>query len=114
MRVTREFTFEAAHALASYKGKPEPMHGHSWRLAVTLEGPLDPEGMVFDFLELDRIVRERVLSKVDHANLNDLIPQSSAEHLAIWIWDRLAGLPLHEVKVWETATGYVTYSGPDA
>ncbi|MBI4617831.1 MAG: 6-carboxytetrahydropterin synthase [Planctomycetes bacterium] len=112
MRVTKEFTFEAAHGLASYRGKPEPLHGHTWRLAVTLEGPLDEEGMVYDFLELDRIVRERVLSHLDHSNLNDLLPQSSAERLAIWIWERLADLPLAEIKVWETASGYVTYTGP--
>lgn len=114
MRLTKEFTFEAAHALASYKGAPEPLHGHTWRLAVTLEGPLDDEGMVFDFVELDRVVGERVLSRIDHTNLNDLLAQSTAEHLAVWVWDQLAGsLPLVEVKIWETASGHVIYTGPD-
>ncbi len=112
MRLTRTFIFEAAHALASYRGAPEPLHGHSWRLDITLEGPLDEEGMVFDFLELDRIVQEKVLSEIDHRNLNDILPQSTAEHLALWIWDRLPTLPLAEIRVWETATGSVTYQGP--
>src|SRR5262245_56918962 len=111
MLVAREFRFEAAHGLRGYKGSDEPLHGHSWRVRVTLSAPVDAHGLAFDFVELDRIVQERVVSRLDHTNLNDALEQPSTERLAQWIWARLGDLPLSEVRVWEGPGQWVAYRG---
>jgi 6-pyruvoyltetrahydropterin/6-carboxytetrahydropterin synthase len=111
MLVAREFRFEAAHGLRGYKGSDEPLHGHSWRVRVTLSAPVDDHGLAFDFVELDRIVQERVVAPLDHTNLNDALEQPSTERLAQWIWARLRDLPLREVRVWEGPGQWVAYRG---
>jgi len=112
MQVSKEFSFDAAHKLVRYKGKCESLHGHTYRLRVTVEGPVREDGMVFDFTELKRIVEERVLSKVDHSYLNDLLEQPTAENIVMWLWDRLRDLPLAEIRLWESPGAIVTYNGP--
>lgn len=113
MRVTHEFRFEAAHHLPRHPGKCRNPHGHSWRCRVTVEGRVNPsDGMAFDFLELQAAVRERILGRTEHKNLNDLLSNPTAELLAIWIWDQLRELPLQEVQLYETADCWVTYGGP--
>ncbi len=112
MRVTREFRFEAAHNLLEYRGACERLHGHSYLLQVTVEAPVGQDGLAFDFARLKEIVEERVLARLDHAYLNEVVPQSSAENVAIWVWERLKDLPLAEVKVFETPTSWVAYGGP--
>lgn len=73
IRVTREFTFEMAHVLRNYDGPCRNVHGHSYRLFVTLAGiPVNDSsnpkyGMVIDFTELKSIVLENIISKFDHA-----------------------------------------------
>lgn len=73
IRVTKEFTFEMAHALWNYDGPCRNVHGHSYRLFVTLSGvPVDdPEnpknGMVIDFTDLKSIVRNEIVNVFDHA-----------------------------------------------
>ncbi|MBI4574762.1 MAG: 6-carboxytetrahydropterin synthase [Planctomycetes bacterium] len=115
MLVSREFSFEAAHNLHHYKGGTEPLHGHTWRLRVTVEARLGEagEGLAFDFVELAAVVRERVLDRLHNRYLNEVVPQPSAENLAVWTWAQLSGLPLREVVVWETADAFVTYRGGD-
>lgn len=73
IRLTKEFSFEAAHALGGYDGPCREIHGHSYRLFVTVKGSpksdeTDPkQGMVMDFGELKKIVGEEVISRFDHA-----------------------------------------------
>ncbi len=73
IRLTKEFSFEAAHALSGYDGACSQIHGHSYRLFVTVKGePItdisNPKcGMVMDFGELKKIVGEEIISKLDHA-----------------------------------------------
>ena len=73
IRLTKEFSFEAAHALDGYDGPCREIHGHSYRLFVTVKGhpsedSRDPKyGMVMDFGILKRIVQEEVVSTFDHA-----------------------------------------------
>lgn len=73
IRLTKEFSFEAAHALDGYDGACREVHGHSYRLFVTVRGtpaadPCNPKcGMVMDFGELKRIVNEQVVRPLDHA-----------------------------------------------
>jgi 6-pyruvoyltetrahydropterin/6-carboxytetrahydropterin synthase len=113
--VSKDFYFDAAHNLPRYAGKCEHLHGHTFRLRVTIEAPLDAwSGMAFDFMELKRVVDERVVRILDHAYINEIIPNPSAEFIAIWIWRKLAPLPLHEIRVWETPTSFVTYRGAKA
>ncbi|NUN48881.1 MAG: 6-carboxytetrahydropterin synthase [Candidatus Brocadiae bacterium] len=111
MRITREFTFEAAHHLTRLPGGPEPNHGHTWKLAVTLEGPVRPDGMVYDFVRLGEIVRRRILKLVDHRDLNRVLPNPSAERVALWCWSKLKDLPLAEITVHECQGCFATYRG---
>ena len=73
IRLTKEFSFEAAHALGGYDGPCREIHGHSYRLFVTVKGRPstdagDPkQGMVIDFGLLKRIVNEEVVARFDHA-----------------------------------------------
>lgn len=111
--VTRDFTFDAAHNLPRYNGKCERLHGHTFRLQVTVKAPLDTwSGMAFDFHDLKKTVQERAVRVLDHAYVNEIVPNPSAEFIAIWVWNRLSDLPLHEIKVWETGACHVTYHGP--
>jgi 6-pyruvoyltetrahydropterin/6-carboxytetrahydropterin synthase len=72
IRVTREFTFEMAHVLRNYDGPCRNVHGHSYRLFVTISGvPVndkdDPKnGMVIDFTELKKVVLEEIVNIFDH------------------------------------------------
>ncbi len=93
MLITKEFTFDSAHFLADYYGKCERVHGHTYKLAVTLEGEVQENGLLIDFALLKQIVKNRILNKLDHQMLNDIIPVPSAENIAIWVWDKL-----HDVK----------------
>ena len=69
IRITREFSFEGAHALKGYDGKCSHIHGHSYRLAVTVTGkPIAEEnspkkGMVIDFTDLKKIVGENIIDR---------------------------------------------------
>lgn len=92
MFITKCFTFDAAHALTRYYGKCENLHGHTYRLEVTVEGPVRDNGMVVDFLLLKRVVKRQVLDQLDHQNLNDHFDNPSAENIAVWIWERLSNL----------------------
>jgi 6-pyruvoyltetrahydropterin/6-carboxytetrahydropterin synthase len=106
----KEFTFDAAHNLIHYHGKCEALHGHTYRLAVVLEGTRGEEGMIFDFCELSRIVEERVVSRLDHSYLNDVLEQPTAENIANWVWDQIeeevlrSNCKLSQVEIWETRT----------
>ena len=92
MFITKIFTFDAAHALTRYYGKCENLHGHTYRLEVTVEGPIHDNGMVVDFVLLKRVVKRRVIDILDHQNLNDRFDNPSAELIAMWIWEQLVDL----------------------
>lgn len=135
--ITREFTFEACHHLPEHKGKCRRPHGHSYRLQVSLRGPIlnapgqSDDGMVMDFDDLKRIVNTTILESLndsvprgkaaqpierggmDHNDLNALTGiRTTAENLVHWIWDALVvgGVPdalLFRIRLWETEKGYV-------
>ncbi len=111
MLISRDFEFQAAHQLINYKGKIEKLHGHSWKLRVTLNSAVDEDGMAFDFVELKKIVEDKILFSIDNSNLNELLTNPTAENLAIWVWQNLKELPLYEISVWETKDAFVTYRG---
>jgi 6-pyruvoyltetrahydropterin/6-carboxytetrahydropterin synthase len=114
MRVRRRFRFEAAHRLPEHPGKCRELHGHSYELVIDIERAIDERsGMVIDFSELKRIVRETVVDRLDHRCLNDVIANPTAELTAAWIWstlqERLPGLV--EIELHETRDCSVVYRG---
>lgn len=135
MIVTAKLTFSAAHRLhnpsydaewnrRTYDKCDNPRgHGHNYTLQVSVKGKIDPEtGMVIDLKKLKEIVRERVIDRVDHTNLNEdvdflrgVIP--TAENLARSFWQQLAGAigegELFEVVLYETEKNSVVYRGED-
>lgn len=92
MLVTREFTFDSAHFLTNYYGKCERVHGHTYRLQVTLEGKVQKNGLILDFVVLKRLVKKQILEKLDHYLLNDVIENPSAERVVMWMWEQLKDL----------------------
>jgi 6-pyruvoyltetrahydropterin/6-carboxytetrahydropterin synthase len=115
----KEFTFDAAHNLVRYHGKCEALHGHTYHLAVVLEGTPGEEGMILDFSELSRIVKERVVSRLDHAYINDILEQPTAENIAHWVWDQIEeevsrpNCELSEVEIWETLSSCAVLRAAD-
>ena len=75
IRITKQFTFETGHALYGYDGKCRNVHGHSYKLSVTVIGkPITDKnhvkyGMVIDFTDLKTIVKEEVVDNFDHATV---------------------------------------------
>jgi 6-pyruvoyltetrahydropterin/6-carboxytetrahydropterin synthase len=73
LRITKEFSFEAAHALKDYDGPCRGIHGHSYILSVGVSGTPESgsrspkRGMILDFSELKKLVKQAVIDEVDHA-----------------------------------------------
>ena len=135
MIVTARLTFSAAHRLHNPKydaawnremfdkcDNPAG-HGHNYAVEVSVKGKIDPEtGMVIDLKRLKEIVRERVIDRVDHTNLNEdvdflrgVIP--TAENLAKAFWQQIAPAidrgELFEIALQETEKNSVVYRGED-
>lgn len=120
--VTVEQTFAAGHALRNYHGKCENVHGHNYKVRVTIQGEqLDDTGLLVDFLEVKRGM-QTVIERLDHQFINDLKPfdllNPSAENIAKYFYDELAsGLSggeaartrIAEVRIWETDTAAAAY-----
>lgn len=141
IRITKEFTFETGHALFGYDGKCRNVHGHSYHLSVTVIGTPITEtghkklGMVIDFGDLKRIVREEIVDPFDHATvfngntphvalaetlkenghkviLADYQPTSEnmVSDFASKIRRRLPrGIELHSLRLRETGTAYAEW-----
>jgi len=114
MIIGKRFHFDAAHFLPGHPtcGK---MHGHTWTVDVELEGPLDDQGMVFDFGRLKEMM-DRILKNYDHCNLNDFTNRPTCEIIATHIGtslkeklDFFSTVSLCSVKVQEGVGGYAIY-----
>jgi len=115
--VTKCFTFDAAHKLTEHDGKCCILHGHTYKLEITVSGcelaeSGSKQGMLIDFGEIKKAVEPLIDTYLDHCFLNDLSVYPTAENLAQWIWKCLAPkLPnLCEVVLWETPDSRVSYS----
>ena len=118
VELTHEFGFEAAHRLPMVppEHRCSRMHGHSWRVAVTVAGEIDPQmGWFVDFDRITAAVNPLVLNELDHRTLNDVrgLENATSEMLCVWLWGRLAPqLPgLSSITVHETCTARCTYRG---
>lgn len=127
MKICKIFTFDAAHKLPFHKGKCFDLHGHTYKLEVTVEGDVNKEtGMVIDFGDLSHIVKSRIIDKFDHTYLNDFMENPTAENLVGYIHqilhsefisgndtdgDYVYAISSLSVKLWETPTSWVEYNG---
>lgn len=102
MKITHAFRFEAAHRLPHVPPthRCRNMHGHTYRAEVTLSGKVRDDGMVADFYELEMAMAP-VLAQLDHATLNEVMENPTAENIATWIAERLALPQLASVRVYE-------------
>lgn len=120
VRITKVFTFDSAHRLIDYKGKCSNIHGHTYKLEVTVIGINDKNGMVVDFHHLDDIVSSEVLLIVDHKYLNDVFDfNPTSENIVLWMWDvlesRMSGesCSLKRIVLWETPTSFASLDRED-
>lgn len=142
IRVTKEFRFEGAHSLVNYNGKCRSIHGHSYKLLVTLKGSPEKEskepktGMVLDFSELKRVINRIIVDKYDHALIlredallaqeildsysNVIITpfQPTSENLIIHFAQLLnrelpSSLELYSLRLYETTTSFVEWFAQD-
>jgi 6-pyruvoyltetrahydropterin/6-carboxytetrahydropterin synthase len=114
IRTTR--TFSAAHQLRLSDGSLEPLHGHNWRVEVTVAAAsLDSIGVVMDFHELERLV-DQIIQPIHNHHLNELPAfakmNPSAENVALHVATNLrlpADVRLESVQVWETPENSAIY-----
>ena len=139
IRVTKEFGFEMAHALWNYDGLCKNIHGHSYKLFVTVAGvPIDDKtnpknGMLIDFGDLKETVKKIIVDKFDHAimlnkdakidlsNSTQMFErvivsnyQPTCENILLDIVDKLTNVfpenvTIHNVRLYETATSYAEW-----
>ncbi|RME46411.1 MAG: 6-carboxytetrahydropterin synthase [Deltaproteobacteria bacterium] len=108
--LTVRFSFEAAHERPEGPQRCRNLHGHGYKLFVTVGGdggdPLEPDGV-------RRIVEAHVLRALHNRNLNEILPDVSLEGVTRWIWGRLRGkIPcLWEIRLFETPDVCIAYRG---
>jgi 6-pyruvoyltetrahydropterin/6-carboxytetrahydropterin synthase len=145
IRITKKFNFETGHALYGYDGKCKNVHGHSYKLSVTVIGkPITDNsnvkfGMVIDFTDLKKIVKEEIVDQFDHATVfNKNTPhielakelqsrdhhvilvdyQPTSENMVIDFANRIKsrlpqGIELHSLKLQETETSFAEWYQSD-
>ena len=145
IRITKQFSFETGHALYGYDGKCRNVHGHSYKFSVTVIGtPISDSnnvkfGMVIDFSDLKRIVKEEIVDVFDHATVfNKNTPhvelaeelssrghnvllvnyQPTSEMMVVDFAEKIKNrlpnnIELHSLKLQETATSYAQWFASD-
>lgn len=125
VEVTKEVLFDSCHKLYDYIGKCSRLHGHTYKLQLTIKGTVDDLGMVLDFNTLKHILNNEVVEELDHYNLNDKFDfNTTAENMVVYLYYALnkslalktnGDRPLEVVKVrlWETPTSYATFRGEE-
>ena len=130
LTATKIFQFSAAHHLPDYEGLCKNVHGHTWKLEVTVEGDViikgPKRGMVMDFKDLKAYVNRVIIDSHDHANLNHIYDNPTAENMVREIFRKLVreiegqaklvrgiegqAIRVVKVRLWESDTAYVEYS----
>jgi len=130
MEITKEFSFDSAHRLHNNnltaeenkklfgKCNNEPCHGHTYKLFVSVKHDINKDsGMVINFVDLKKVVTEKVIDKLDHAFINDVAPYNqnvtTCENMLVYMWDILKKeIPtLYKLVLYETPTSFATYMG---
>lgn len=120
--LTIKTSFAAAHNLINYQGDCENLHGHNWRVEVTVSAKeLDKAGLGIDFKVLKKQTNQ-ILDELDHKYLNDLTPfqntSPSSENISRYLYERLSQLlnndnvAVTQVNVWESENACASYT-PD-
>ena len=117
MRLTKDFHFEAAQTLpnAPEGHKCRRMHGHSFKIEISVEGETDPEtGWVYDHAEIGNAMKP-LIQQLDHSYLNEIagLENPTIENMAAWFWKKLEPLcpGLCEIVIHETPTARCVYRG---
>ena len=126
--ITKEFLFDAAHKLERQDLSPEEnqkiygkcyrLHGHTFKMHITVSGQVDENGMIINFADLKTLVQSQIISRYDHNYLNDL-PEfknrpATVENLIQSVYERLSPvlndqkLKLQRITVYETPTSFAT------
>lgn len=142
IRITKEFHFEMSHCLNNYNGACRNIHGHSYKLFVTLRGEQNPDatsssyGMVMDFTDLKKIVKNEILDAFDHSfvieqnspyidKVRDLDTkmeivdfQPTCENLVIFIKEKIEkhlpeNVELYKIVLFETASSQAEWNKDD-
>ena len=145
IRITKQFSFETGHALYGYDGKCKNVHGHSYKLSVTVMGtPISDRdnvkfGMVIDFGDLKKIVKEEIVDQFDHATVfNKTTPhielanelksrghdvilvdyQPTSENMVIDFAEKIKNrlpqnISLHSLKLQETESSFAEWYASD-
>ena len=134
VRVTKRVSFEAAHFLPNYEGQCSHLHGHSYKLEITLSGLINDDNdckrsdgfieptkaMVLDFSNIKNAIMS-VVGKYDHSYLNDFFLVPTAEVMVVSIYKEFVefashytvpeGFRVESIKLWETEDSYAEYRG---
>lgn len=117
--ISIQTSFSAAHRLRNYQGECEALHGHNWKVQVTVQGrTLNDIGLAIDFKTLKKITGA-TLDRMDHACLNDIAPfcdiNPSSENIARVLYEEIktslaaCGVSLLKVSVWESDNAWASY-----
>ena len=116
MKLFKEFTFEAAHKLPMVPKdhKCFNLHGHSFKVKITIEGEVNEMGWVMDFSIVKKICKP-IIDELDHKYLNEIegLHNQTSENIAIWLWNKIIKeLPeLSVIEIMETCTSGCRYQG---
>lgn len=133
LSITKEFTFDAAHRLYLQDLTPEEnhkifgkcckIHGHTYRMRITVSGSIDDSGMIIHFTQLKNIVRELIIDRYDHSMLNEIVEfqdvpptaEIMASHIFTVLQDRFVSqnITLQSVVLYETPTSWATVTSDD-
>lgn len=117
MKVTTQFHYDSAHRLPHLPidHKCHRLHGHTYRLLVTVERPVDEVGFVIDFADVKAVV-DPVIKRLDHHYLNEVdgLENPTVEVQLIWLWQQINLPGLAELTLFEGLSNHGTYLGDSA
>ena len=118
MKIFRTYTIHSARFIPTLNSNHpcSTMHGHTFKIIIEIDGPIDKQtGFVMDFYDLDTIINNKIINKIDHKVLNEIkgLENPSSEFLSIWVWNQLIkDIPfLSQVTISEDHGTGVKYSG---
>lgn len=133
MKVTKAITFDAAHKLYNPEwgkeknrevyGNCSNLHGHRYKIIISVKGDIDEDGMMINFVDLKKIINKEIISPYDHKDLNTCEDFqgmiTTAENMGAVIWKKLKkaidqterSIELYELTLYETENSCVTITG---